>query len=221
MAGVLDVVARSVAISSQPRCRYRKQRNHWTDLAASPVASAARASSILVASISHRSLSTRMMPPARQSYVTIMGFSGKRDQCVASLSLHRRGAHWTDISSNLPNAPANSVIVDPNDANTLYVALDTGVYVTTQVTTCTTANCWSVYGTSLPTPRSSAWRLPPRYPQAMAAPASSRCHLRSRPWQIPLLTASGTAQPAIALSSTHSPSTTRQLPLPALPRPSR
>ena len=57
--------------------------------------------------------------------------------------------HWTNISSNLPNAPANSVVVDPNDANTLYVAMDTGVYVTTQVTTCATANCWSVYGTEL------------------------------------------------------------------------
>ncbi len=60
------------------------------------------------------------------------------------------GAHWSNVSSNLPHAPANSVVVDPNDANTVYVALDTGVYVTTQITTCATANCWSIYGTGLP-----------------------------------------------------------------------
>src|SRR6201999_1035179 len=60
------------------------------------------------------------------------------------------GADWTNISSNLPNAPANDVVVDPNDANTVYVAMDTGVYVTTQITTCAMANCWSIYGSSLP-----------------------------------------------------------------------
>ncbi|MGP8217252.1 MAG: hypothetical protein ACLQQ4_16920, partial [Bacteroidia bacterium] len=60
------------------------------------------------------------------------------------------GASWTNISRNLPNAPANAVLVDPNDANTVYVAMDTGVYVTNAVGTCTSANCWSVYGTGLP-----------------------------------------------------------------------
>src|SRR6185437_13220981 len=34
------------------------------------------------------------------------------------------GASWINISSNLPNAPANAVMVDPNDANTVYVAMD-------------------------------------------------------------------------------------------------
>jgi len=68
-----------------------------------------------------------------------MGFAGNG---INASHLYRSidaGANWTNISSNLPNAPANSVVVDPNDANTLYVALDTGVYVTTQVTTCATA----------------------------------------------------------------------------------
>ena len=62
-----------------------------------------------------------------------MGFAGNG---INAPHLYRSidgGASWTNISSNLPNAPANSVVVDPNDANTVYVALDTGVYVTTQV----------------------------------------------------------------------------------------
>ena len=83
-------------------------------------------------------------------YATVMGFAGNY---ISAPHLYRStdsGDHWTNISANLPNAPANSVLVDPNDANTLYLALDTGVYVTTQVTTCPTTNCWSVYGAALP-----------------------------------------------------------------------
>src|SRR6202012_3329262 len=83
-------------------------------------------------------------------YATVMGFAGTG---INAAHLYRSvdgGAHWTNISSNLPNAPANSVVVDPNDANTIYIAMDTGVYVTSAVNPCTTANCWSVYGTSLP-----------------------------------------------------------------------
>lgn len=36
------------------------------------------------------------------------------------------GVTWTDISGNLPDAPANSVVVDPNGV--LYVATDVGVF---------------------------------------------------------------------------------------------
>lgn len=85
-------------------------------------------------------------------YATVMGFSGNG---ISEPHVYRStdgGAHWANISGNLPNAPANSVLVDPNSADTVYVALDTGVYVTTVVSTCATAtvSCWSVYGTGLP-----------------------------------------------------------------------
>ena len=40
------------------------------------------------------------------------------------------------MNSNLPWAPANSLAVDPQDAETVYVALDTGVYVTQQISNC-------------------------------------------------------------------------------------
>jgi hypothetical protein len=62
------------------------------------------------------------------------------------------GAHWTEISSNIPTAPANSIVVDPENASTAYVATDTGVYFTTQVGTCgqINSNCWSAFGTGLP-----------------------------------------------------------------------
>jgi hypothetical protein len=82
-------------------------------------------------------------------YATVMGFG------VAHVyrSLNA-GATWTNISANLPNAPANSIVVDPNSPVTVYVAMDTGVYVATDVTTCAPAtgagSCWSVLGAGLP-----------------------------------------------------------------------
>jgi photosystem II stability/assembly factor-like uncharacterized protein len=40
------------------------------------------------------------------------------------------GAHWTDISFNLPDSPVNSIILDPSYANTLYAGTDVGPFVT-------------------------------------------------------------------------------------------
>ncbi len=83
-------------------------------------------------------------------YATVMGFGGSGVDTPHVYRSTDFGAHWTDVSANLPNAPANSLVVDPNDANTIYVALDIGVYVTQAVTSCATANCWSPLGTGLP-----------------------------------------------------------------------
>ena len=85
-------------------------------------------------------------------YATVMGFSGSGVSAPHVYYSTDGGVHWANISGNLPNAPANSVVVDPDDANTVYVALDTGVYVTQQVTTCATptVNCWTVFGVGLP-----------------------------------------------------------------------
>ena len=62
------------------------------------------------------------------------------------------GATWSDITANLPMAPANSLAVDPQNANTVYIATDRGVYFTTEVATCaqSLSNCWSVFGSGLP-----------------------------------------------------------------------
>lgn len=80
-------------------------------------------------------------------YVTLQGFG--------SLHIYQTtdgGNNWHDITSNLPNAPANSVVVDPDNANIVYVATDTGVYYTQNVATCaqSPSACWSTLGASLP-----------------------------------------------------------------------
>ena len=136
-------------------------------------------------------------------YVTVMGFAGNGLNAAHLYRSVHAGANWTNISSNLPNAPANSVVVDPNDANTVYVAMDTGVYVTTQITTCVTANCWSVYGTNLP----NAPVVELAAAAAMQTGDGRTGELRAATygrgiWQIPLLTAITSVQPSITLNPT-------------------
>jgi uncharacterized repeat protein (TIGR01451 family) len=55
------------------------------------------------------------------------------------------GVTWDDISSNLPNAPANGIAIDPVLAKTYYVATDIGVFWTRNG-----GAKWSVLGTGLP-----------------------------------------------------------------------
>ena len=133
-------------------------------------------------------------------YATVMGFNANG---ISTPHVYRSidaGAHWTNITANLPNAPANSAIVDPNDANTVYVALDTGIYVTTQVTTCASTNCWSVYGTALPNSPVIQLAAAAGMPTGDGRTGELRAATYGRGiWQIPLLTASTPAAPAIAI----------------------
>ena len=124
----------------------------WTDIAKSPVTNA----SGTAFNPGGFDISSVVADPhdatGKTVYATVMGFAGNGVNAAHVYRSLDGGAHWANISSNLPNAPANSLLVDPNDANTIYVAMDTGVYATSQVATCATAtvSCWSVYGTGLP-----------------------------------------------------------------------
>ncbi|MFN8179747.1 MAG: FlgD immunoglobulin-like domain containing protein [bacterium] len=55
------------------------------------------------------------------------------------------GATWTDISGNLPSAPVNDIVVDPQNTNRLFVGTDTGVYVTNDL-----GVSWDALGTGFP-----------------------------------------------------------------------
>jgi photosystem II stability/assembly factor-like uncharacterized protein len=55
------------------------------------------------------------------------------------------GATWQDITGNLPDAPANDIIVDPALDSTLYLATDFGVYVTRDL-----GQNWDMLGDNLP-----------------------------------------------------------------------
>ena len=175
----------------------------WTDLAASPVTNdfAVNAGKFNPGRFPVSSLTADPHDATgRTVYATIQGFSGNGLSVPHLYRSTDAGAHWTNISANLPPAPANAVVVDPNDANTLYVALDTGVYATTQVTTCTTADCWSLFGASLPNSPVTALAAAPALPTGDGRLGLIRAGTYGRGlWQIPLLSASTLQQPAITL----------------------
>jgi len=86
-------------------------------------------------------------------YVTVAGISNVLSNYVQTVYRSTNGgASWTSVTANLPAAPANSVVVDPVDANTVYVATDMGVYSTRNIALCTNAasGCWTGFGSGLP-----------------------------------------------------------------------
>ena len=136
-------------------------------------------------------------------YATVMGFGGGGISVSHLYGSTDGGAHWLNLSSNLPNAPANAALVDPNDANTVYVALDTGVYVTTQIATCATSNCWSVYGLSLPNSPVTQLAAGGGLATGDGRFGLLRAGTYGRGiWQIPLLTAAAPVRAAVTLSRT-------------------
>jgi large repetitive protein len=175
----------------------------WNDLATSPVTNG-QGVGFNAAGFDLSSLAADPHDATGKTiYATVMGFAGNGINAAHIYRSTDAGAHWTNINSNLPNAPANSVAIDPNDANTVYVALDTGVYVATQITTCATANCWSIYGTGLPNAPIVELAAASAMPTGDGRTGELRAATYGRGlWQIPLLTAATAAQPAISLSPT-------------------
>jgi photosystem II stability/assembly factor-like uncharacterized protein len=55
------------------------------------------------------------------------------------------GATWKDLSANLPNVPANDIVLDPDVAGALYIGSDVGVFASVD-----DGASWSLMGTGLP-----------------------------------------------------------------------
>jgi hypothetical protein len=171
----------------------------WTDISLSAVTN--DTSNAHIFNPQHFDISSVAVDPHDATggtvYATVMGFVVPRIYRSTTF-----GGSWINISANLPNSPANSVIVDPNDANTVYVAMDAGVYETQAVNTCATSNCWSVLGTALP----NAPILSLATGAALATGDGRAGLLRAGTygrgmWQTPLLTATTATQPALTLSA--------------------
>jgi hypothetical protein len=122
---------------------------NWTDLAYSPVVNSGLAFNAFGEDVSGLYVDPHDATGAT-IYATVSGFASTTEPIQTVYRSTDGGTHWTAITANLPNAPANAVVVDTQDANTVYVALDTGVYVTRAVTTCATTLCWAAYGSGLP-----------------------------------------------------------------------
>jgi uncharacterized repeat protein (TIGR01451 family) len=62
------------------------------------------------------------------------------------------GAHWKNISGNLPDVPVNTIVLDPANASTLYVGTDVGAFFTTNG-----GQKWFNLGSAMP--KVSVWQL--------------------------------------------------------------
>jgi hypothetical protein len=133
-------------------------------------------------------------------YVTVEGANNTGEDVQTVYGSTGGGASWTDLTANLPSAPANSLVVDPQDANTVYVATDDGVYATRQIASCAdlSSGCWSAFGSGLP-------EAP--VVELSAAPVSAAVHdlvaatYGRGIWTIPLLTAAVSDTTATATPS--------------------
>ena len=175
----------------------------WSDLATSAVTNDPFNASVF--NPGNFSISSVTADPhdatGRTVYVTIQGFNLTEGTVPHLYRSTDAGAHWTNLSANLPDAPANALAIDPNDANTVYIALDTGVYATTAITTCSTANCWTLFGTALPNSPVTTLAAAPAVPTGDGRLGLLRAGTYGRGlWQIPLLTAATIQAPTITLS---------------------
>jgi len=175
----------------------------WHDLATSPVTNdPSNSGNFNPGAFDISSVTVDSHDPTGQTvYATIMGFAQNGIDASHAYRSVDGGAHWLDINRNLPNAPANALVVDPNDANTVYVATDVGVYVTTQISTCATSNCWSPYGTGLPNAPVVGLAPEAQMPTGDNRFGELRVATYGRGiWQIPLLTAAAAPQAAMTLT---------------------
>lgn len=78
------------------------------------------------------------------AYVTLSGYN-LDDGNAHIFRTTNYGANWTDISSNMPDIPVNSIIIDYNRDSVLYVGTDAGVFYTRNL-----GGSWSVLGTGMP-----------------------------------------------------------------------
>jgi len=78
------------------------------------------------------------------AYATFSGF--RVDQPLAHVfRTTDRGATWSDISGDLPDAPVNEIAIDPRQSSTLYVGTDVGVFVSRDL-----GAAWTPLGVGLP-----------------------------------------------------------------------
>jgi len=76
------------------------------------------------------------------AYLTIMGFTGGAGHVFKTTNA---GASWQDITANLPDAPADSIVVNPLSGSDLLVGTDVGVFRSTNG-----GASWAPFGTFFP-----------------------------------------------------------------------
>lgn len=89
-------------------------------------------------------------PTGMTVYATIQGFGGAH-----VIKSTNGGTSWASITGNLPDSPANTLAIDPDDHTVVYVGTDVGVFVTTN-----NGTSWVEVGPTLPGPVGASGFLP-------------------------------------------------------------
>jgi len=171
----------------------------WTDVSRSPVtnASAFNPGRFDLSSVTADAHDAT----GKTVYATVAGFSGNGVSTGHVYRSQDGGASWTNVTANLPNVPANALLVDPNDANTVYVATDAGVFVTQSVAQCPASNCWTAFGSGLPNAPAVALEASAAMSTGDGTLGNLRVGTYGRGiWEIPLLTATGQAMASMAVN---------------------
>lgn len=123
----------------------------WQDLTLNPVANSDTQFNALGFDISSIVVDSHD-PTGNTVYATLEAFSSSIAPVATVYGSTDGGAHWANLTSNLPWTPVSALLVDPQSASTLYIATDIGAYFTSQVSNCLNpvSYCWSVFGTGLP-----------------------------------------------------------------------
>ena len=125
----------------------------WTDLTSNPVSNDTHTMNYYGLDISSIFIDSHDTT-GKTVYVTVAGIPTRSENVQVVYGSTDGGASWTDLTSNLPAVSANSLVVDPGSAGTVYVATDAGVYATQQMLagSCKTESpgCWAPLGSGLP-----------------------------------------------------------------------
>lgn len=151
------------------------------------------------------------------AYVGIQGFTGTNSGHL--FQTVNGGTTWVDVTGNLPDAPVNGVLADPDFPTDVYVATDAGVFVTQSVNGASTS--WSRMGTALPDSTVLQIKMAETCPRALVAATHGRgawsicpldvaCPPSPTPTATPTVTATPTitATPEPSFSAQAQPNTT-------------
>ena len=168
----------------------------WTDLTLNPVGNDAHPLNDYALDISSVTIDPHDST-GNTIYATVAGMENPQQNIQVVYRSTNGGVSWTDITANLPPAPANSLAIDPQNANTIYIATDKGVYLTTEIANCAVllSNCWSAFGAGLPPAPAIALSAAPAGSSASVLVAAT---YGRGIWQTPLWSAGTTLTTASA-----------------------
>ncbi|MGA2046983.1 MAG: choice-of-anchor D domain-containing protein [Terracidiphilus sp.] len=170
----------------------------WTDLTLNPVTNSDKPFNIYGLDISSIFIDPHD-PTGETVYVTIEGPGNNKVSAQTVYGSTDGGLHWGGFTANLLGVPVSSIVVDPQNAGTVYLATDVGVYFTTQVASCANlpSYCWTKFGTGLP--EAPVEQLSASQVTASAQVLTAGTYGRGI-WQTALCSASGSGQTSASTS---------------------